>query len=272
MEIVCRDRAEPYADGARRGAPNALQVVDRFHLIRNLLDVLQRVFEGHRSALYAGKTESFEVVHVIDPLSNNNTPIETESSIVVLQEAELELSEVGQQRHENYQKAQELYEQGWTYRAIGKHLGIRRQTVSRYVNASTFPDRRRASKLDPYKPYILDRWNAGCRTGTVLWDEIKALGYTGKRSMMLDYITRLRKAQGLPPRSRVYAARDAVSDRRSGRLSPRQAALIVLRRNLKSEEQQLIDRIRAAHVELEEAITLSQDFTQMLRAKRSCDF
>ncbi len=51
VEIICRDRAEAYASGASSGAPEAVQVADRFHLLRNLADTLQQVFEEHRSQL-----------------------------------------------------------------------------------------------------------------------------------------------------------------------------------------------------------------------------
>lgn len=276
VEVICRDRAEAYAEGARRGAPEARQVADRFHLIRNLFDVLHKVFEGHRKALYAGKSETFELTQVVDPWLNDprmhQAASHSAASIIMLQDTEPMQTEIGKRRLENYRKARELHHQGWTYLAIGRYLGIRRQTVSRYVQASSFPDRRRASKLDPYKGYILERWNAGCRTGTVLFDEVKALGYIGKRSTMLDYITRLRRAQGLPPRSRVLTPNDALSDRRAGRLSPRRAASLILRRDLKADDQQIIDRMRTNHEDLEEAITLAQAFTRSLRERRSDEF
>jgi transposase len=51
VEIVCRDRSGLYAEGIRQGAPQAIQVVDRFHLVRNLRDALERLFLRYRQAL-----------------------------------------------------------------------------------------------------------------------------------------------------------------------------------------------------------------------------
>ena len=47
-EIVARDRAGAYADGIRSGAPEAVQVGDRWHLLRNLSDALARALDRHQ--------------------------------------------------------------------------------------------------------------------------------------------------------------------------------------------------------------------------------
>jgi transposase len=53
ISVVCRDRSDLYADGIRRGAPEAVQVVDRFHLVRNLRQALEAVLLDRRPALQA---------------------------------------------------------------------------------------------------------------------------------------------------------------------------------------------------------------------------
>jgi hypothetical protein len=54
--------------------------------------------------------------------------------------------------------------------------------VRKFLQAETFPERRRPERgsiLDPYKPYILERWKAGCWNGMQILEEIEHLGYTG---------------------------------------------------------------------------------------------
>jgi transposase len=51
VEVVARDRACTYSDGARQGAPGAVQVADRWHLLRNLGDAVQAVVERNHAAI-----------------------------------------------------------------------------------------------------------------------------------------------------------------------------------------------------------------------------
>src|SRR5262249_56253909 len=52
VEVVCRDRSRLYAEGIRHGAPQAVQVVDRFHLVQNLGEALERFFLRYRRGLH----------------------------------------------------------------------------------------------------------------------------------------------------------------------------------------------------------------------------
>jgi transposase len=51
VEVVSRDRGGEYAEAARRAAPHAVQIADRFHFLKNLRDVLLRVFRQHTEIL-----------------------------------------------------------------------------------------------------------------------------------------------------------------------------------------------------------------------------
>jgi len=51
VEIISRDRSTSYAEGARVGAPDAVQVVDRWHLLKNLTEAVERMLANRQDAV-----------------------------------------------------------------------------------------------------------------------------------------------------------------------------------------------------------------------------
>ncbi len=118
-----------------------------------------------------------------------------------------------------YQRVQELHAAGMSLRKIGEELGLARNTVRKYFRQAPDPPLPtprplRASQLDPYEDYLLQRWSQGERNAAQLHREISERGYPGSKSMVKAYVGHLRTttADGSPPRSRKERAR-AISPR-----------------------------------------------------------
>ena len=104
-----------------------------------------------------------------------------------------------------------------------------------------------------------------------LYEALQRQGYRGGRSTVLSYLTQLRKAQGLAPRTRTVQPAPPVTDPTGQRVTPRQATWLVLRqpKHVTAEEQALLDRLRQAHPAFAQTIALAHDFAQLLRAPAS---
>ena len=93
---------------------------------------------------------------------------------------------------------------GLSQRAIVSRLRCCHRTVKKALAMEHPSDETnrpaRGSLLDPYKPYLLSRWNAGCREALALFAELKGQGYPGSYPTVARYAQRLRQAQGLSAR------------------------------------------------------------------------
>lgn len=178
VEVITRDRATEYARGATDGAPQAVQVADRWHLLGNLRKTLERMLDRLCTQLQQQEVEqvSTQAEH-LQPLSiyDRETRRSAQDHVRQQQRAVKRLT--------LYTGVQELHAKGTPIIEIARQLHISRQTVRCYQAAEQVPQseprRRQPSKLDPYVAYLQERWDAGCRETKQLWEEITMQGYRG---------------------------------------------------------------------------------------------
>jgi transposase len=272
VEVIARDRSTAYADGARQGAPAATQVADRFHLLQNLREALNQVFSMHSQALDAVNA----LVHqqpvplpggaMAVPVPPQDTPLPAQQRAVQRQA----------RRQALHTQVWALHRQGWTAPAIAQRVGMSLRTVQRDLQSAMFTGRKRRSDrgesgLNPYKPYLLERWNAGCYTAMRLFRDLRQRGYAGGYGVVAAYARRLRQAQGLPPgHRRPHQPLPAVAEPPCQPLTPRRATWLVLRRETKrtDAETQQLTVLRAQQAEVAEAIDLAQDFATLVRQRQ----
>lgn len=181
VEVICRDRAGGYGEGARAGAPHAIQVADRFHLWRNLGMAVEKTINTRRANL-AEPTQapSTTAPEVVQPVA--------EKKIVT-------------RFRVHYTAVQELRAQGLSLAAIGRKLGLHQATVRKYAHARCVEDliaknQTRALLVDDYVEYLHQRWHEGERNATQLFREISARGYPGGELAVQRYLRRYRHHRG----------------------------------------------------------------------------
>src|SRR5260370_11082337 len=133
-------------------------------------------------------------------------------------------------RAARYEAVRALHQQAISAREIARRLHMSRQTVQKFLVAESFPERSqspyRGSILDPYKPYILDCWKAGCWNGSQLYAEVKELGYTGSASLFRLFISSVRKHHQAAGTSTVLSL-DADGAKVSGPADPPPKPLLI---------------------------------------------
>lgn len=250
VRVISRDRGGEYREGARRGAPQAVQVADRFHLLKNLSEVIEKVLRGYGGLL----------AHIPWP---NSRPRMLSPPRTHREEARERTRQKTAQRS---QLVHSLAQQGMNISAIARVSGMHRQTVGRYLRANGVPERSRhrsrASMLVPYEGYILERCKQGYWNAMGLWREIVALGYPGKYKNVGRLVTYFRRLtqEGAELQAPVEG------------LTVRKAVGLLLRRSEKRNEDQQATIQALAALEQDtigRTVKLFEWFTHILRNRKS---
>ncbi len=196
VEIISRDRGGTFAEGARLGAPKAQQIADRWHVLSNLSDALQ-VFFLTKEPLLKSLTSQPEAEAPSQGEQPEPVPWHT-GGTTRWEEKSVHLH---QQRVELYHQIQDLAAKRIDVASIARQIGVSRQTVYTYLKRKQPPARTRLPRtreklLDPYKDYLVRRWNEGCRNSQQMYREIQEQGYTGSETVVGRFVAPLRAKKG----------------------------------------------------------------------------
>ncbi len=277
IKIISRDRSTEYERAVKAGAPQATEVLDRWHLLKNLREATQRILERDWKKIVSAAGFTDENLEGLPPVPRG-------VSDRIASEADRE------KRLERYGQVHELHRRGLGILTISRLLGMSRGAVRKYVGSESFPERpkhpRRPSMLDPFEAYLIQRWQEGCRNALQLYREIKEQGYPGAQGGVLRWARRRRESPApstpgrylsqVSERCKKRAAKQTAGARDGARdfASPKRVVWLLLAHpdDLDAEEKQILGQLAEGSPEVAAAYHLAQRFRKMARQKDPEDF
>jgi transposase len=274
IDVVSRDRGEDYAAAARKGAPQARQVADRYHLADNLKDFIEEILARCRT----------EISQASMPPTSERRAQETKDNMEQasvlpfwpVQDAPLPGSAHlarHAERLDRYQQLIHLRDEGFTQKAIARRLGMAERTVRHWLTRGIpygKPELRRKRRrgFDPYAAYVRERFSQGSRNGLQLWRELQTRGYKGSSRAVYRFLAQLK--QGSAPRGGKTPRAQGAPDSPVWQWTAKQAVWWFIRdpSGLKEKEQQALAVIRQASPTADTVYELAQDFMQMLHRRQ----
>jgi transposase len=279
IELVSRDRSSSYSQAATEAASEAQQVADRWHLLKNVREAIERLFERHLPVI----TEALKPVDPIPESPENAAPGEVPRPATITgtlsQESpppapapprkEAALAK-RRRRVERFERVHELRRQGIPIRQIALDLGMSRNAVRRYLRHEKCPEwgprRASRSRMDPHREWVDARVAEGRINASEVHRELLSRGVRISYASVRRYLTgRLGRAGKTRPRV------NAAKPKPTPPPSPRQLSFDWVRRREKRtvEGRGRLDAIRAASPDLAAALDLADEFTALIRRQSS---
>lgn len=274
VEIITRDRAGAYADGAKRGASEASQVADRWHLLKNATELLEHLLGRYRTILKQAthnirkqhqetlNNKSSQEEEKTEEANNGFAPVSTRS------EAEQERSrQFREERLALYNQVKELQEKGLTINVIRHQLGIKYDMARRFYNSDIFPERMKRqmrSQMDAFESYLRQRWEEGCRNSKQLLREVRERGCRASWTTVRRYVQGWRelksKSVHRPPPIKIKLPQ----------AHPRTITWLLLneKEKLTEEEQEYISELLNLQPNIKKGLELIKEFRQIVRERK----
>jgi transposase len=239
-------------------------VADRWHLLKNLREAVQRCLTRQHASVVQATT------HVTQQQLLEYTTTAWVVSMLSSRSAK-DLQQNRAERYALYEQVIALRQQGLSHKRIAQALGINSITVRTFLRAGTFPERaryRRGSQLDPYIAALHQRWLQGCTNPKQLWHELVAQGYKGTPRMVRRYVERLaQRLKALTPEQRTQFLQAETTFKTP---SVRCVAFWFLKppQELTPEQETFITRLGEISVELKSVRELSHTFVQMVQQRQ----
>jgi len=269
VEIITRDRSGSYALGAKQGAPNAIQVADRWHLLKNIGEAVKKMLDKNNVELK--KTAEFlaessclkteieeENDNVFNDLSNDKP--------LLGKEITKDKSSFISTREFKYLEVKRLRKEGYSIRSIHRQTGVHRQTIKKYFKYDEYPykERRRKTQIYKYEDFIRKEWEGGERNKTELWRKITSQGYRGSIGSIYRFMQKYPtdfEIEKLPEPLRITV------------WSARKVSVLISQsfEDLKEEEQNFLRTLYKRSPEIKQASQLVRRFKKMtdeLRKKK----
>lgn len=259
IHVVSRDRGTEYASAAIQGAPQAIQVADRFHVCKNLTEATQLLLARCQAEITAA-SKMEEAAQ-----DESGKPVISIEEWRPKEPAHVEKVRLTRRagRKARYEQVMERLSQGVTTKEIACQLGMSQRTVQKWKASGTFREvkkrRKKHSEFDPFAPYVLKRWQEGERNGLRLWREIQMQGYTGSERTVYRHIEALKQAE----------VKTSVHLPRLQKFSANTAVWLFVRdpKTLDEVEQEDLATFCQASPILKGTYDLVQDFMQMVRKR-----
>jgi transposase len=283
VRVISRDRASAYAQAAAEAAPDAVQVADRWHLLKNAREMLERFLQRQRPAVETALAPPVQALACATaspkqtaegsaavpaglrepappPGSASAPPAKTPSPRELAHQVKWD------KRRERFEEVRRRHELGQPIRQIARELELSRNAVRGYLRLGRCPDWRpgqaRRTGLDRFRGWVDQQIQAGRDNAAELHRELQGQGYQGSYDAVRRFVVRRLAAVG-EARQRANAAKcpgPAVP-------SSRALAFDVLRlpEKQKAEGQARVDRLRDISAEFKEVLRLSEAFAALVR-------
>jgi len=268
VELVIRDRGKDFTKAATKGAPQAQQVVDRFHMVKNLSEVLQEILGHCRAEIRQGEAP---LPQVEQAAAEPTRPLPTAATCEPRTPAQVKKVHQARQasRNDRYTQMTTLRTQGLTQREVAKRMGMSERAVRHWLKRGAAPTNerqfRRRSVFDPYAAYVLQRWQDGIHEAKQLYAEIRAQGFPGTVRIVQRFVQALRDDPEKIPLAPATGA-DRFSSKTASWLFIRDPKQLTTKKQ--AELELICQRSETAHQTYE----LTQQFMSMLRLRRGQDF